>query len=197
MINEFKENAIINMTLNQYIENLLIDEENQKLWGIGHLNTLDREELAEEYTSFVLESNGDLIIGGKQNIQEFVEYIAHQIDRKIPKFYFLKCNSNISKTYSTLLTCRIYQTKGKDGFIYTKGLKYKYEHDFSKDKLFIERTKATEKQINCLRLLGEENGFLLYREEFLSKAYATTLIDYLIGRKMREPTVFFYFFSIQ
>ena len=58
--------------------------------------------------------------------------MAKQIDRLLPRFYFMENHRDLSEKYTSLLTKRIFTNYGKDGFEETENFIYQFEQDFSK-----------------------------------------------------------------
>lgn len=194
----FQGNKEINRAIERFTKKLLINGYTGQLWEPITLNSLNRETLAEEFSSEFftderLKSEGYDCIGGKKNMDLFLKYVAKKIDKLLPRLYFMEANRKMSEKYTSLLTKRIYTTNGKDGLECTKDIKYFYEHDFSEEEKYIKETNATNKQLDFLEKLCEQNGYQLYNQEYLSKAYATSLIEYLNGHNIIEPIIFDFF----
>lgn len=194
----FQGNKELNKLIEQFAKKLLINGYTGQLWEPVTLNSLNREALASEFeneffTDSRLKSEGYDSIGGKKNIDKFNDYVARKIDRLIPRLYFMEANRKMSEKYTSLLTKRIFTTNGKDGLKCTENLIYFYDHDFSEEEKYIKETEATPKQIEYLEKLCSQNGYQLYNSEYLSKAYATSLIEYLNGNSIVEPIIFDFF----
>lgn len=194
----FQGNKELNKLIERFTKKLLINGYTGQLWEPVTLNSLNRESLASEFsneffTDSRLKSEGYDSIGGKKNIDLFNDYVARKIDRLIPRLYFMEANRKMSEKYTSLLTKRIFTTNGKDGLECTENLIYFYEHDFSEEEKYIKETEATPKQIEYLEKLCKQNGYELYNAEYLSKAYATSLIEYLNGNSIVEPIIFDFF----
>lgn len=196
----FQDNSEINKCIESFTQNLLINGLTGELWDAETLNEFDRTELAKEFidgyfSETKLKSEGYDAIGGKKNYDEFKTYVAHQIDRLIPRLYFMKANEALSDKYTPLLTKRIFTTNGKDGLNCTKDLKYVYEQDFSVENDYIKSSQPTKRQLNYLEKLSTQNGFQLCNTEYLSKNYATSLIEYLNEQGTLEPINFNFFMT--
>ena len=194
----YKENSEINKGIERFTKRLLINGYTGKLWDAEELNSLDRKELAGEFASEYftdekLKAEGYDSIGGVKHMDDFKDYVARQIDRLIPRLYFMEANRGLSEKYTSLLTKRIFTTNGKDGLACTKDLEYKYEQNFDEEEAYIKSSKPTKKQMSYLENLAKKNGFQLCNSEYLSKNYAASLIEYLNEQTGVEPVIFDFF----
>ncbi len=196
MFLQFEEDAILHNCLNNFVKDLILNSFTDNLWDATFLNSLDRDELGEQFIcSYIREYKPDC--SGEELINyrnELLIYSSKEIDRLIPYFYFMESNTELSNKYTPLLTRRIYDTKGKDNFQCTAELEYKFDHDFTAHKDLLKKSSATEKQITLLKDLGKKIGYLLWHEEYLSKTHASQLIEYLSEKNVQEPIIFSYFF---
>ena len=194
----FEKNAEINKMIASFVEKIIFNVYTGEVWDTESINSYDRKELAlefksEYFTQQRLIQEGYDSIGGKDNLNKFLDYVAKKIDRLIPRLYFMELNKKFSEQYTSLLTKRIFTTYGKEGFESTAGLNYYYKHDFTEEKEYIKETAATEKQIEYLDNLAEKQGFQLINTEYLSKVNANALIEYFSGTTEIEPIVFTFF----
>ena len=202
MVWSFSENAKVHYLLNEFILDIIYRFDNSnELWDSKYLNSLDRKTLAEQYTNFFLENYPEELYDkdhkvSKNAIKALKTYADNEIDRLIPKIYFLEKNKELSDKYTPILTRRIFDTSGAENLECTKNFIYAYSHskEFKELKKTIEETKATEKQIQYLNDLGKSIGYLLWNEEYLSKNYANQLIEYLSEKSYIEPAIFSFFF---
>ena len=202
MVWSFSENAKVHYLLNEFILDIIYRFDNSnELWDSKYLNSLDRKTLAEQYTNFFLENYPEELYDkdhkvSKNAIKALKTYADNEIDRLIPKIYFLEKNKELSDKYTPILTRRIFDTSGAENLECTKNFIYAYYHskEFKELKKTIEETKATEKQIQYLNDLGKSIGYLLWNEEYLSKNYANQLIEYLSEKSYIEPAIFSFFF---
>ena len=74
-------------------------------------------------------------------------------------------------------------------------MKYVYEQDFSVENDYIKSSQPTKRQLNYLEKLSTQNGFQLCNTEYLSKNYATSLIEYLNEQGTLEPINFNFFMT--
>lgn len=197
----FDESAKVHYLLNEFVLDVIYNPCSNELWKVDYLNSIDREELGEqfsdifekEYEEELLNENGNL----NEELKELLaDYASKEIDRLIPKVYFLENNKELCEQYTTLLVRRIYDTSGKDAFSYTKHFVYQFDHEdaFSEIQKTITESRATEKQVQYLNDLGKNIGYLLWHEEYLSKNYANQLIEYLSEKNYTEPVIFSFFF---
>jgi hypothetical protein len=202
MIWNFHENAKVHYLLNEFILDIIYRFDNsEELWDVKYLNSLDRKDLAEQYVEFFLENYPEELYDNERKvsktaIKSLKTYADNEIDRLIPKIYFLEKNKELSDKYTQILTRRIFDTSGVENLECTKDFVYAYPHtkEFKEIKKTIEQTKATEKQIQYLNDLGKSIGYLLWNEEYLSKNYANQLIEYLSEKSYVEPAIFSFFF---
>lgn len=197
----FNENAKVHYMLNEFVLDLIYNPKTKELWHSDYLNSIDREDIGEqfvknfirEYEEEVIDERGRL---DKQLIKLLTDYSSKEIDRLIPKIYFLESNKELCEKYTQLLVRRIYDTAGYEAFDYTKDFKYQFNHSetLSEISKTINESKATEKQIQYLNDLGKNIGYLLWHEEYLSKNYANQLIEYLSEKNYTEPAIFSFFF---
>ena len=129
----------------------------------------------------------------KALLEEFVEYIAKQIDKLIPLYCFMHTNKNLSDRYNSILTRRIFNSHDKNYFPCTENLLYVYEQDFSKEKEYIKKTKVTINQMSFLKKLSDEQGFVIINKEYMTIENAKSLIAYLKGTIEHEPRLFNFF----
>lgn len=197
----FSENAKVHYLLNEFILDLIYNVYSKELWQPEYLNTIDREDLAEQFVRiFAREYEEELLDAKGKRDEEIVvlltDYASKAIDRLIPKVYFLEKNKELCEKYTPLLARRIYDTAGHTAFAYTKNFKFQFNHDeeFAETRKIIQESKATEKQIQYLNDLGKNIGYLLWNEEYLSKNYANQLIEYLSEKSYVEPVIFSFFF---
>lgn len=196
----FRENAEINKSIEIFTNKLLRNGFTGELWDAEYMNSLSRTDLAKEFVSEYftdnrLKAEGYDSIGGIKNMDNFKDYVAKQIDRLIPRLYFMETNRTLSERYTALLTKRIFTTNGKNGLECTKDLEYKYEHDFSAEEKYIKESAPTKKQMTYLEKLSQQNGFQLCNQEYLSKNYAALLIEYLNQQTGVEPVIFDFFMA--
>lgn len=190
----FDEDAKLHNALNNFVLDLIYNKYNETLWDVEMLNHMDREELGEQFASGYVKHYANEFEENKDSIEHLSVYAAKEIDRLIPRLYFLEKNHEICEKYSPLLARRIYDVKGKDGFQATEGMQYQFDHDFSDEQRIIKASKASDKQISFLKKLGKDEGYLLWHEDFLSKTYANQMITYLSEKNSEQPTVFTFFF---
>lgn len=189
----FDEDAKLYIALNDFIHDLLYNTYTNKLFEPELLNKIDRIELATRFSDvYTNEYEGDFT--DKSKVEELINYAAKEIDRLIPKVYFIEMNKAMCEKYTPLFVRRIYDTEGKDGFDIIDRFSYAYEHDFSEEKKYIKESLASEKQITFLKTLGKNAGYLLWHEKYLSKTYANQIIEYLSEKTAIEPVIFPFFF---
>ena len=109
----------------------------------------------------------------------------------------METNRKMSEKYTSLLTARIWNTYGKDGFDCTKDLLYFYDHDFTDETEYVKNTAATQKQLEYLEKLAKQNGYQLNNVEYMSKMHAAALIEYFSGNSDMEPVPFEFFTVIR
>ena len=202
MVWDFSENAKVHYLLNEFVLELIYRYDNpDELWDAKYLNSIDRKDLAEQYVNLFLENypeelHDENAVVDKVGIKALRNYADTEIDRLIPKIYFLEINKELSKQYTQILTRRVFDTSGAENLACTKEFQYAYNHnkEFRKIKKQIEETKATEKQVQYLNDLGKAIGYLLWNEQYLSKNYANQLIEYLSEKSYVEPAIFSFFF---
>lgn len=192
---QFSENAEINSEINNYIKKIAYNPYTGNLWDVETMNTLNRTFLAEEFANSFFSGDIGVFSSDKRAYNEFIKYVAHQIDRLLPRFYFMENHRDLSERYSALLTKRIFTTYGKDGFEETEHFIYQFEQDFSTEENYIKKTAASQAQIELLKRLTVEQGFQLINSEYLSKNYASDIIKYFNGELSSEPA-FFEFFTV-
>ena len=193
----FENSAKLHNALNSFVWDLLYDKYTNELRECDELNQLDRDSLGEEFTQAYMElyesdfekESKDEDVKGKLK-----EYTTKEIDRLIPKMFYMEARQGLRHKYNSLLVRRIFDIEGKDGLDETKGLIYKFEHDFTDVNKIIENTRASEKQIEFLKKLGKDSGYLLWNENYISKTYATQMIEYLSQKVHEEPSIFSFFF---
>lgn len=190
---KFSNNAEINYLINQYVKKCTYDKIPEDSWDCEYLNNLDREKEAEKIANFYFKANDYNSIGGPKNRNNFIKYISMQIDKLIPLFVFMNTNMKFQDRYNAILARRIFITKGKDYFPITQNLIYKYDHDFSKENEYIKKTLVTEKQLEYLKKIAEEQGFQIINEEYLSRDYASNIISFISGKSEIEPRIFGFF----
>lgn len=194
----FENNSEINKSIEKFTRRIIYDTYTGKLRDAECLNNFKRMDLAKEFVSAYfdedrLSAEGYDSIGGAANLSDFTEYVAKAIDRLIPRLYFMESNHKLSERYTSLLTNRIWNTYGKDGFDCTKDLKYFYDHDFTIEKNSVKDTAATPKQLDYLAKLAKQNGYQLNNIEYMSKPHAAGLIEYFSGNSDIEPVNFDFF----
>ena len=188
----FNESAKLYVSLNKFICDLLYNSYTKKLFQPELLNEIDRDELAEDFSNnYINEYIDDF--PENYNSEELKDYVAKEIDRLIPRLYFLEINKELCAKYTPLFVRRIFDIEGKDGFDVVDKLKYKYNHDFSETEKYIKESAASEKQISFLKTLCKNTGHLLWREKYLSKTCANQIIEYLSEKTFIEPVVFSFF----
>ena len=198
----FSENAKVHYLLNQFVLDVIYRYDGSgELWDAKYLNSIDRKDLSEQYVNMFLsnfpeelyDKNGKV---DKNAIKSLRVYADVEIDRLIPKMYFLESNKDLITSYTQILVRRIFDTSSAENLECTKNLKYAYDHtkEFRSIKKTIDETKATEKQIQYLNDLGKSIGYLLWNEQYLSKNYANQLIEYLSEKSYTEPIIFSFFF---
>lgn len=202
MVWDFSENAKVHYLLNEFILDIIyrFDDSNE-LWDAKYLNSIDRKDLAEQYIELFIDNYPEELYNQDNNIDKTAiktlkNYADTEIDRLIPKIYFLEKNKQLSEQYTPILTRRIFDTSGAENLECTKDFRYSYSHnkEFKKIKKVIEESQATEKQIQYLNDLGKSIGYLLWNEQYLSKNYANQLIEYLSEKSYIEPAIFSFFF---
>jgi len=189
----FLDNTDINNLIYQYIKKITYKKYTDDIYDCAYFNSIDRIKSANEIAKLYFQRNDYNSIGGKKNEEDFINYIAIQIDKLIPIFCFMESNKKLSNRYNTLLIRRIFITHGKDYFPITENINYVYEHDFSKEKEYIKKTLATPKQLEYLKQMAGEQGFILINEEYMSKEIAQKIILYLKGSLETEPRLFSFF----
>lgn len=202
MVWNFSDNAKVHYLLNEFVLEVIYRFDNSnELWDSKYLNSIDRKDLAEQYVQQFLENYPEELYDENNNVDKvgvkaLRNYADTEIDRLIPKIYFLEVNKGLSEQYTQILTRRVFDTSGAENLECTKELKYAYNHnkEFRNIKKQIEETKATEKQIQYLNDLGKAIGYLLWNEQYLSKNYANQLIEYLSEKSYIEPAIFSFFF---
>ena len=197
----FSENAKVHYLLNEFVLDLIYYSYTNELWTPDHLNSIDWEDLGDQFVDIFIEEFQEEMVDehghlDKELVKLLTDYSCKEIDRLIPKIYFLEMNKELCEKYTQLLVRRIYDVAGHKAFPYTKSFKYQYDHKsvFKEIKKTMEETKATEKQIQYLNDLCKNIGYLLWHEEFLSKNYANQLIEYLSEKNYVEPVIFSFFF---
>jgi hypothetical protein len=198
---KFDENAKVHYLLNEFVLDLVYNSCSKELWQPEYLNTINREEAGEQFVRiFIREFEEELVDErGKLDtelVKLLTDYSCKEIDRLIPKVYFIETNKELCEKYTQLLVRRIFDVAGHKAFNYTRDFIYHYEHKkiFKEIQKTMEETKATEKQIQYLNDLGKNIGYLLWHEEYLSKNYANQLIEYLSEKNYEEPVIFSFFF---
>ena len=194
----FENNSDIRKKIEKFTKRVIFNSYEGKLWDADNLNNFDRMDLAKEFVDMYFDEDrlaveGYDSIGGAANLKSFKEYVAKSIDRLIPKLYFHEVNEKLTEKYSALLTTRIFNTYGKDGFACTKDLKYFYDQDFSEEQNYVHDTAVTEKQLEYLNKLAKQHGYQMNNTEYMSKMHATSLIEYFSGNSDVEPIVFLFF----
>lgn len=189
-----KNNPHFQNAINNFVFNSIYNQYNQELQSYEYLNDIDRTEAALQFVDAYYKMQG--IKKEIKEDDEIVKQAAITIDELIPRFYFIEYHEDLCKTYSPLLVRRMYDTQGKDFFAETKAIKYHYHHDFHEREEIIKKTKATQKQIEYLKKIGESAGYLLWNEEYLSKNYANQLIEFLSEKVYEEPVIFPFFFVL-
>ena len=177
----FLDNTDINNLIYQYIKKITHGKYTDDEYDCAYFNSLDRIESAKKIADLYFKRNDYNSIGGKKNEEDFINYIAIQIDKLIPIFCFMEANKSLSNRYNTLLIRRIFMTHGKDYFPATENLEYIYEHDFTKEKEYIKKTLVTPKELEYLKQMAGEQGFVLINSEYMSKEIAQKIILYLKG----------------
>lgn len=191
---QFSENANLHNALNNFVEDLIYNKYTERLWDVEFLNSMDKKELGQKFAYSYIRKYQNEFENEEYTQADLANYAAHQIDRLIPRVYFLEDNIELCNKYTPLLVRRLFDVKGKDGFKSVAGIEYQFEHDFTQEKDILKETTATEKQITYLKKLGQAEGYLLWHEEFLSKTYANQMITYLQEKQGEQPTVFPFFF---
>lgn len=198
---KFSENAKVHYLLNEFVLDLIYNPYTKDLWGVDYLNSIDRQDLGEQFVKIFIREYEEELVDNEGKIDKelkklLTDYAAREIDRLIPKVFFMEKNKELCKEYTPLLVRRIYDISGPSAFEYTKNFKYQFKHTdtFSEIKKTMEESKATEKQIQYLNDLGKNIGYLLWHEEYLSKNYANQLIEYLSEKNYTEPVIFSFFF---
>ena len=100
---QFNEDAEINSEINYYIKKIAYNPYTGNLWDIETVNTLNRTFLAEEFANNFFSSKDSATIT-KKEYEEFINYVAKQIDRLLPRFYFMENHRDLSEKYTSLLT---------------------------------------------------------------------------------------------
>ena len=95
----YKNNIEINNLISQHVNMLTIDKDTNEVWDCDFLNSIDRLEEAKKVSQLYFKKNDFNSIGGIKNEEEFVEYIAKQIDKLIPLYCFMHTNKNLSDRY--------------------------------------------------------------------------------------------------
>lgn len=189
----FSSNIEINDLIYKRVQEITHNKYTDDTWDYMYLNLLDREDEAVNFVNNYFKSHSINIIGGEKNKNDFIIYVAKQIDKLIPLFCFLYSNKKLSERYNSLLVRRIFYTDGKGSFPKTENLEYRYEQDFSKEINYIKKTAVTEKQIEFLEKLADEQGFLIINKKYMSKANAKKIIEYFKGTIDEEPLIFSFF----
>lgn len=193
MSDNSKSYAIVDSEIINYLQKISFNQYTNNLYDIEKMNLIDRKKAAKEFTEEFF-YNGYYEIINEITYDELISYVAKQIDRLIPRFFFVIIHKELCKKYTSALVHRIFLTHGKDGFEYTKGFIYHFEQDFSVETENIKKTSVTQAQMQLLNKLLEEQGFQLINAEYLSKPYANAIIKYLNGEQ-KEP-IWFEFFTI-
>ena len=191
---QFNENANLHNALNNFVQDLIYNKYTERLWDVEFLNSMDKTELGQRFAYSYMRKYPNECETEEYSQTDLSKYAAVQIDRLIPRIYFLETKIDLCNKYTPLLARRLYDVKGKDGFKATVDFKYQFEHDFTQEKEILKETTATDKQITFLKKLGQAEGYLLWHEEFLSKTYANQMITYLQDKQGEQPTVFPFFF---
>ena len=191
---QFNENANLHNALNNFVQDLIYNKYTERLWDVEFLNSMDKTELGQRFAYSYMRKYPNECETEEYSQTDLSKYAAVQIDRLIPRIYFLETKIDLCNKYTPLLARRLYDVKGKDGFKGTVDFKYQFEHDFTQEKEILKETTATDKQITFLKRLGQAEGHLLWHEEFLSKTYANQMITYLQDKQGEQPTVFPFFF---
>lgn len=189
----FSENAEINSEINNYIRKICYDPYTGELCDIETMNLMDRIISAEEFAEDFLYDCDYTVIGGEENYEKFIHYVAYKIDRLIPRFFFMENHKDLSEKYTSLLTKRIFTTYGKDGFEETENFIYQYKQSFAAEEEYIKKTAATEAQIELLKKLSQAQGYQIINSEYLTKIQANTIIKYFNGETETEPLIFDFF----
>ena len=189
----YKNNIEINNLISQHVNMLTIDKDTNEVWDCDFLNSIDRLEEAKKVSQLYFKKNDFNSIGGIKNEEEFIKYIAKQIDKLIPLYCFMHTNKNLSSRYNSILTRRIFNSHDKNHFPCTENLLYVYEQDFSKEKEYIKKTKVTINQMSFLKKLSDEQGFVIINKEYMTIENAKSLIAYLKGTIEHEPRLFNFF----
>lgn len=189
----YKNNAEINNLIYQHVNQLVINKYTNDTWDCDYLNKIDRMSEAKKVTSLYFKKNDFNSIGGIRNEDAFIDYTAKQIDKLIPLFCFMHTNKGLSERYNSILTRRIFNSHDKNYFPCTENLLYVYEHDFSKEKEYIKKTKVTINQLSFLKKLSDEQGFVIINKEYMTLENAKNLIAYLKGNLEHEPRLFNFF----
>lgn len=189
----YKNNVEINNLIYQHVSQITVDKYTNDIWDCDLLNQIDRMSEAKQVSALYFKKNDFNSIGGIKNEEAFIKYIAFQIDKLIPLFCFMHENKALSERYNSILTKRIFYTHDKNHFPCTENLLYTFEHDFSKEKEYIKKTKVTINQLGFLKKLADEQGFVIINKEYMTLENAKNLIAYLKGNLEHEPRLFGFF----
>lgn len=190
---KFDTDAKLYISLNNFIHNKINNSYTKALFEPEYLNQLDRIELAQEFVrKYASEHNEDDVANEKT--EAMISFIAKEIDRLIPKMYFLEIKKTMCEKYTAMFVRRIFDIEGKNGLDVVDRIEYKYNHDFTNERQYINSSIASDSQISFLRELGNKKGYLLWHEKYLSAAHARQLIAYLKEEKSEEPAIFSFFF---
>lgn len=193
----FSDDTLLQSSLNAYVSKIIYNVYTGVLWDPQLINSWDRNDEGEKFAQFFINANPgiyDFSEENKDQYEEFVKYCAREIDRLLPRLYFMELNHELIEKYTPLLARRIYDIHGKDGFQTVSDIEYQFEHDFSEIENVIKKSMPTSKQVDYLKKLGKENGYLFWHEEYLSKNYASQMIEYLSEKGYQEPAIFSFFF---
>lgn len=190
---DFSKNVDLNILFNRQLNEITHNKYANDFYDYMELNSLDRKVEALKIADMYFKRNDFNSIGGQKNYEIFLDYIAKRLDKSIPISCFMLANKSLSERYNTLLTRRIFITRGKDAFPVTENLVYQYEQNFDKDKEYIEKTKVTARQLEYMQKICEEQGFYIINQEYMTKEIANKIISYLKGTVDFEPRLFGFF----
>ena len=120
MVWNFSENAKVHYLLNEFILEVIYRFDNSnELWDSKYLNSIDRKDLADQYIDLFLQNYPEELHDqdgkvDKSGVKALRNYADNEIDRLIPKIYFLEVNKQLSETYTPILTRRIFDTSGAE-----------------------------------------------------------------------------------
>lgn len=94
----FDEDAKLHNALNNFVLDLIYNKYNETLWDVEMLNHMDREELGEQFASGYVKHYANEFEENKDSIEHLSVYAAKEIDRLIPRLYFLEKITRYAKS---------------------------------------------------------------------------------------------------